>query len=142
MQTPSLRCAGPRMNTTPVCWAWFKAHAAQGWATCALTQGAFIRVVRQLAFSSPAAAKITVSDAAEPLLRNTSYAQHRLVHLDFGFADVLAVCTGGLYGHRQITDAWLLTAAIKSGMKLLTFDAGLPSLLAMRDEWQAHISVH
>ena len=35
-----------------------------------------------------------------------------------------------------------MTAAIQSGMKLLTFDAGLPSLLATRDEWQAHISVH
>lgn len=120
--------------------AWFKVHAAQGWATCALTQGAFIRVVMQPAFSGPAAAKITVSDAAELLLRNTSHAQHRFVNLDFGFADVIATCTGGLYGHRQITDAYLLTAAIKSGMKLLTFDAGLPSLLATQTERQDHIS--
>lgn len=120
--------------------AWFKAHATQGWATCALTQGAFIRVVMQPAFSGPAAAKITVSDAAELLLRNTSHAQHRFVSLDFGFADVMAICAGGLYGHRQITDAWLLTAAVKNGMKLLTFDAGIASLLGTRDERQAHIS--
>ncbi len=121
--------------------AWFKAHAAQGWASCALTQSAFIRVVMQPAFSGPAAAKIAVSDAAELLLRNTSHAQHSFVNLDFGFADVLATCTGGLYGHRQITDAYLLTAAIKNGGKLLSFDTGIPSLLATQAERQNHISV-
>jgi toxin-antitoxin system PIN domain toxin len=120
--------------------AWFKTHAVQGWATCAMTQGAFVRVVLQPAFSGSAAAKITVNDAAELLLRNTSHTQHRFVNLDFGFAEVLATCTGGLYGHRQITDAWLLTAAIKSGMRLLSFDAGIPSLLATQAERQAHIS--
>lgn len=105
-----------------------------------MTQGAFVRVVLQPAFSGSAAAKITVNDAAELLLRNTSHTQHRFVNLDFGFAEVLATCTGGLYGHRQITDAWLLTAAIKSGMRLLSFDAGIPSLLATQAERQAHIS--
>lgn len=81
-----------------------------------------------------------VSDAAELLLRNTSHAQHRFVNLDFGFADVMASCTGGLYGHRQITDAWLLTAAIKSSMKLLSFDAGIPGLLATQAERQVHVA--
>jgi toxin-antitoxin system PIN domain toxin len=119
--------------------AWFKTHAAHGWATCALTQGAFIRVVMQPAFSGPAAAKITVTDAAELLLRNTNHAQHRFVNLDFGFPEVVTTCTGGLHGHRQITDAYLLTAALKSSMKLLSFDAGIPSLLATQAERQTHI---
>ena len=119
---------------------WFKTHAAQGWATCALTQSAFVRVVMQPAFSGPVAAKITVSDAAELLLRNTSHAQHCFVNLDFGFGDVLTTCTGGLYGHRQITDAWLLTAAIKNGIRLLTFDAGIRSLLATPAERLAHVA--
>lgn len=120
--------------------AWFKTHAGRGWASCAVTQSAFVRVVLQPAFSGPVAAKITVNDAAELLLRNTSHTQHRFVNLDFGFADVLAACTGGLYGHRQITDAYLLTAAIKSGMRLLTFDAGIRSLLATQAEREAHLA--
>jgi uncharacterized protein len=150
LSTPSNRFLLDANALIALCWpahehhprmlAWFRAHAAQGWATCALTQGAFIRVVMQPAFSGPAAAKITVSDAAELLLRNTSHAQHRFINLDFDFADVMTSCTGGLYGHRQITDAWLLTAAIKSGTKLLTFDAGIPSLLATQAERQAHIT--
>lgn len=124
----------PRMLT------WFKAHAGRGWATCALTQGAFIRVVMQPAFSGPVALKITIHDAAELLLRNTSHSEHVFVNLDFDFSDVLATCTGGLYGHRQITDAYLLTCAVKNGMKLLTFDAGINSLLATQVERHAHIS--
>ena len=120
--------------------AWFKTHAGRGWPSCAVTQSAFVRVVLQPAFSGPVAAKITVNDAAELLLRNTSHAQHRFVSLDFGFADVLAACTGGLYGHRQITDAYLLTAAIKNGMRLLTFDAGIPGLLATQAEREAHFA--
>ena len=119
---------------------WFRAHARQGWATCAVTQSAFVRVVLQPAFSGPVAAKISVRDAAELMLRNTHHAQHRFVNLDFDFAQVLAVCTGGLYGHRQITDAYLLTAAVKSGMRLLTFDAGISSLLATHAERQAHLA--
>lgn len=119
--------------------AWFKAHARHGWATCAVTQSAFIRVVMQPAFSGPAAAKMTVNDAAELLVRNTSHVQHSFVSLDFGFADVLATCTGSLFGHRQITDAYLLTAAIKNDMKLLSFDAGLTSLLTTQAEREAHI---
>ncbi len=120
--------------------AWFKAHAEGGWASCALTQSALVRVVMQPAFSGPAAARISVNDAAELLQRNLSHAQHRFVNLDFGFADVVASCTGGLYGHRQITDAYLLTAAVKNGMKLLSFDTGISSLLATQAERQAHIS--
>jgi predicted nucleic acid-binding protein len=44
-------------------------------------------------------------------------------------------------GHRQVTDAYLLTAAVRSGMKLLTFDSGLESLLASPAERRAHVEV-
>ncbi len=54
--------------------------------------------------------------------------------MDFSYADVAALCTGGLVGHRQITDAWLLTAASRAGMKLLSFDRGVRQLLATDEE--------
>ena len=110
---------------------WFKRHAADGWATTALTQAAFVRIVSQPAF---AGRPIAVTQVAELLLRNTAHPRHRLLPLDFGFAQVLGVCTGGLFGHRQITDAYLLTAAAHHGARLLTFDAGLAHLLATPEE--------
>ena len=117
---------------------WFRQHARAGWASTALTQSAFVRIVSQPAFAGRA---IAIGEVAELLLRNTAHPKHRLVALDFGFADVLRACTGGILGHRQITDAWLLAAAIRSGMKLLTFDAGIAQLLAHAHERSKHLTL-
>lgn len=117
---------------------WFRQHARAGWASTAFTQSAFVRIVSQAAFSGRA---IAVSEVAELLLHNAAHPRHRLVALDFGFADVWATCTGGILGHRQITDAWLLTAAIRNGMKLLTFDSGIEHLLASASERSKHLTV-
>jgi toxin-antitoxin system PIN domain toxin len=117
---------------------WFRAHARDGWATCAFTQAAFVRVIAQPAFSGQA---IGIGEIVELLLRNTSHPKHRLVPLDFGFEQVIGRCTGGLLGHRQVTDAWLLALAIRHGMKLLTFDSGVAQLLASAKERQLHLSI-
>ena len=117
---------------------WFSQHARAGWASTAFTQSAFVRIVSQPAFSGRA---IAVGEVAELLLRNTAHPKHRLLALDFGFAEVWAACTGGILGHRQITDAFLLTAAIRNRMKLLTFDSGIEQLLASTQERRRHMVV-
>lgn len=117
---------------------WFRQFSRSGWSTTALTQSAFVRIVSQPAF---AGRSIAIGEAAELLLRNTAHAKHRLVALDFGFGDVLAACTGGILGHRQITDAWLLTAALRNGMKLVTFDGGIGQLLSSPQERARHLAV-
>jgi predicted nucleic acid-binding protein len=117
---------------------WFGRYARQGWATSALTQAAFVRIVSQPAFSGRA---IGVAEVAELLLRNTQHKRHRLLTLDFGFAEVLGCCSGGLFGHRQITDAYLLTQAIRSSARLLTFDGGVAQLLATPEERKQHLRV-
>lgn len=115
---------------------WFKKHARQGWATCALTQAAFIRIISQPSFSGHA---ISVSEVAELLLRNTADPKHRFLPLDFGFEQVVGCCTGGLLGHRQITDAYLLTSAVRNGVKLVSFDGGVAQLLATPAERERHL---
>jgi uncharacterized protein len=117
---------------------WFRQHARTGWATTAFTQSAFVRIVSQPVF---AGRPIAIVEAAELLLRNTAHPKHRLLALDFGFADVLAACTGGILGHRQVTDAWLLTAAIRNEVKLLTFDGGIGQLLSNPQERARHLAV-
>lgn len=114
---------------------WFKAHARHGWATTALTQAAFVRIISQPAFSGRA---IGVSEIAEVLLRNTAHPRHRFLALDFGIEQVLGCCTGGLRGHRQITDAWLLTLAVRNEARLVTFDSGIAQLLATAAERERH----
>lgn len=118
--------------------SWFSQHARAGWASAAFTQSAFVRMVTQPAFSGRG---IAVDEVADLLLRNTAHAKHKRVALDFGFADVRAACSGGILWHRQISDAWLLTAAIRDRMKLLTFDAGISQLLASAQERSKHVTV-
>ena len=61
--------------------------------------------------------------------------------LDFNFDVALRVCSGGVVGHRQVTDAWLLAAAVRAGMKLVTFDGGVAALLNTDAERNAHLVV-
>lgn len=117
---------------------WFTRHAPGGWATCAMTQSGFVRVMNQPALVQPAR---TVAELAEALAHNVAQRGHRLLPLDFGFDAVLACCTGGVVGHRQITDAYLLTAAVRAGARLLTFDRGITQLLATDAERQRHVLV-
>ena len=117
---------------------WFKRHARDGWATTAMTQSAFVRIVSQPAFSGHV---IGVTQVAELLMRNTAHAKHRLLSMDFGFEQVLGCCTGGLLGHRQITDAYLLATAARHSARLVTFDHGISMLLATEPERERLLAV-
>jgi uncharacterized protein len=117
---------------------WFNQHANAGWSTCAFTQAGFLRVLSQPAVSGAAS---TVAELVRSLERNLAHPAHHLLALDFDFAEVLARCTGGVVGHRQVTDAYLLSAAMRAGMKLLTFDSGVAALLASDAERRAHLVV-
>ncbi|QTD47097.1 TA system VapC family ribonuclease toxin [Ottowia testudinis] len=112
---------------------WFAAHAAQGWATCAFTQAAFLRIVSQPSFAGRA---VPMADVAASLMHSIAHPQHRYLAATPDLAAVLATCTGGVLGHRQVTDAWLLTAAVQHQMKLLTFDKAVYTLLATDAERQ------
>jgi uncharacterized protein len=90
-----------------------------------------VRVLAQPAFRSP---PVSMDDAATLLTRNTTAPDHHYLPIDFQLVDVLTHCTGGLVGHRQVTDAWLLTLASKRGARLASFDHRLATLLAASRE--------
>jgi uncharacterized protein len=117
---------------------WFKVHAKEGWATTPFTQAAFVRVLSQPAFSDGA---IGPREAAELLTRSTANIHHSFQAVDLPIAEVLGICSGGLMGHRQVTDAYLLAQAVKTKTKLVTFDSGLKQLLATERERAAHIKI-
>lgn len=101
---------------------WFIAHSSGGWATCPITESGFVRVSsNRKALPSP----ISTVAAREVLARLRSAGRHRFVPDDVSMVDpdVPAVA-----GYRQVTDAHLLTLARRTGMRVLTFDAGLAQL--------------
>jgi toxin-antitoxin system PIN domain toxin len=112
---------------------WFAHNAQQGWATCAMTQAAFVRIVSNPAFSSRA---VSPRDALVVLSGSLDHPAHRFWTEDLSVADALSQFRRRLLGHQQVTDAYLLALAIHKKGRLATLDASLASLLP--DESAAH----
>jgi toxin-antitoxin system PIN domain toxin len=101
---------------------WFSEKADEGWESCPVTETGFIRVS-----SNPKVLPTPVgTGAALAVLASMRQAgSHRFLTDDVSPVDpdVPAVA-----GHRQITDAHLLTIARRHGVEVVTFDAGLAAL--------------
>ncbi len=107
--------------------AWFSANGVAGWATCPVTESGFVRVS-----SNPKVLPSVIGvDAARSVLSVLHAVDgHRFLANDVSpvDADVPTVA-----GHRQVTDALLLTLARRHGLRLVTFDAGVAALAPSRD---------
>ncbi|MGO9957569.1 MAG: TA system VapC family ribonuclease toxin [Solirubrobacteraceae bacterium] len=107
--------------------SWMSEHGPHGWATCPLTESGFVRVSAN-AHVLPSAIAPETARAVLTALRATR--GHRFLPDDVSICDH-DVPT--LHGHRQVTDAHLLTLARRRGVRLLTFDAALVALAHGRD---------
>lgn len=107
--------------------AWFARHGAKRWATCPLTQLAFVRIS-----SNPKIidAAVAPTEAAAMLARIVSLAGHKFWPCDLPVAGLPAYESLTLHGHRQVTDAYLLALARHHGGRVATLDRGFLELLA------------
>ncbi|MFY9659283.1 MAG: TA system VapC family ribonuclease toxin [Terriglobales bacterium] len=115
---------------------WFATNADQGWATCAMTQAGFVRVVSNPAFSRRV---VSPRDALQVLRVNLQHRAHRFWADDLGVAEALAQFEGRLNGHQQVTDGYLLALAIHQKGRLATLDSGVASLLADQSDEKKHL---
>jgi toxin-antitoxin system PIN domain toxin len=101
---------------------WFRANRKSGWETCPVTEIGFVRVS-----SNPKVLPSSISTAAacEVLVRMRAVGAHRFLPND---VSITAADFPEIAGHRQLTDALLLTVARRHGTKLVTFDAGAAAL--------------
>ena len=104
---------------------WFQARANARWATCALTQLGFVRVVSNPAFSRDA---LSPSGGVALLAANLSHAKHEFWTETLQLPAAIKGLEPGLQGYRQLTDAYLLALADRRKGVLATFDRGLRSL--------------
>ncbi|TQN41397.1 hypothetical protein FHU33_0765 [Blastococcus colisei] len=107
--------------------SWFSTNAADGWATCPVTESGFVRVSSNRTVLPSA---LGTAAAREVLTGLRSAGVHRFLADDVSMVDADVPATAG---HRQVTDAHLLTLARRRGVRLVTFDAGLAALAAGRD---------
>jgi len=106
--------------------SWFRKYGRQGWATCPLTQAGFVRIVSNPAFSRDA---FTVGEAIDLLQGNLEAPEHEFWTDDIPFAKAVLPFASRLFGHRQVTDAYLLGLALRHKAKLVTLDTSVIHLL-------------
>ena len=108
---------------------WLARHAREGWATCPLTQTAFVRILSNPAFSPNA---LTPADALALLQANLGHPAHRFWPDDLSLIQALGQFGPHLAGHQQVTDAYLLGLAMHKKGKLATMDRAVRALLPDR----------
>jgi uncharacterized protein len=101
---------------------WLKAEIGGGWASCAITQNGFVRIISQPRYPSP----ITPAAAIQLLERACSTRHHVFWLCEVSLLDPKVVNRSRLHGPRQVTDAYLLALAIRRGGRLISFDRSLP----------------
>lgn len=106
---------------------WFASQSAEGWATCPLTESGFVRVSSNRKALPHA---IGVEEARDVLRALRRAPGHRFLDDDVSIGDD---DVPRMNGHRQVSDAHLLTLARRRGAVLVTFDAGIPALARGRD---------
>jgi len=112
---------------------WLAKYAREGWATCPLTELAFVRILSNPAFSPDA---LTPANALALLRANLGHPAHRFWPDEISFVEAVEKFAPRVTGHQQTTDAYLLGLARHKRGKLVTMDQGLRGLLGekMREQ--------
>ena len=104
---------------------WFARNSRHGWATCPITQCAFVRILSSPAFSPRA---LSPQNALAALEIKTNLPSHRFLPDDVSMTEVFQRLGKSVVGHRQVTDMYLLALALHHRAKLATMDEGIALL--------------
>jgi toxin-antitoxin system PIN domain toxin len=117
---------------------WLANHALEGWATCPLTELAFVRILSNPAFSPHA---LRPNDALALLRANLAHPAHQFWSDEIPLGTALEPLGTTLTGHQQLTDAYLLGLAILRKGRLVTLDQTVARLLSNKTEQQHFVVV-
>jgi toxin-antitoxin system PIN domain toxin len=99
-------------------WDWADEGLQAGWASCAITENGFVRIISQPRYPSP----ISCHQAIE-LLRATAHdSDHEFWTCEVSLLDPAAIASTRIHGARQLADAYLVALAARHGGRFVTFD--------------------
>ena len=117
---------------------WFAHNSRQGWATCAITEAGFVRIVSNPAFSQQ---PVSPQDALRVLAGSLLHPAHEFWTDDLTANDALTQFSNRLNSHQQVTDGYLLALAMRKQGRFVTLDAGIASLVANSEMAKKNILV-
>jgi toxin-antitoxin system PIN domain toxin len=115
---------------------WLDAEIRAGWASCAITENGFVRIISQPRYPSP----ISVAQATDLLAGACEAGDHEFWACDVSLIDANVVDRSRIYGPRQVTDAYLLALAVANDGRFATFDRSL-SLAPVRGATEDHLAL-
>lgn len=116
--------------------AWLEAEISHGWASCAVTQNGFVRIISQPGYPSP----VTPSQAMGLLAHAAGTEHHQFWDTSVSVLDEKLVDRDRVHGHRQVTDVYLLALATAHHGRFVTFDRRI-STEAVRGASDANLAV-
>jgi toxin-antitoxin system PIN domain toxin len=101
--------------------SWFAQHAAEGWASCPITQNGCIRIMSNPSYPNHFPVEAVTKRLAEACRADIhDFWPDQLSLLDSDVVDVTRI-----HGPRQLTDIYLLAVAVQRKGRLVTFDTGI-----------------
>ena len=100
---------------------WLEEGLADGWASCAITENGFVRIISQPRYPSP----ISPTRAIEVLGAARDAGDHHFWPCNVSLLDPEVIDRRHLHGPKQVTDAYLLALATAHAGAFVTFDRTL-----------------
>ena len=97
---------------------WFSQNSAAGWATCAITENGFVRIVSQSSYPQ----SIQSREALTVLEKARAHSLHEFWDCDLSIADSSFMDPHYVLRSSQITDIYLLGLSVKHGGCFVTLD--------------------
>jgi toxin-antitoxin system PIN domain toxin len=115
---------------------WLERHAAQGWASCPITQNGCVRIMSHPAYPNRAPAQEIAGRLAEACANPA----HEFWADDISIMAPDALDWTRLIASRHLTDAYLLSLAVSKAGRFITLDRNIP-LAAVPGAATRHLAV-
>ena len=106
---------------------WLDGPGRHDWGVCALTAAGFLRLS-----TNPKIRSASIEEASDVLASLTDHPGYRFWPIMDDWVTLAAPFIERVYGHQQITDAYLLGLAVKEGGVLVTMDKAIRHLAGTR----------
>lgn len=113
---------------------WFRDDAADGWASCPITQNGCVRIMSHPSYPNP----LPVVAVMDRLGEAVASGDHEFWPDDVSLLDARLADRKRIHGPRQVTDLYLLALAVRHAGCFVSFDAAIPRT-AIRGAERKHL---